>query len=199
VLMAGDIMLYKAELVPVGEDQSAHLELTREVVRRFNHFFGEVFQEPQTILTKTPKIPGTDGRKMSKSYGNAINIADDPEEIWEKLRTMVTDTARERRSDPGNPDKCPVWDLHKAFNHDMEQRAYIDKGCRTAGIGCIECKQALYSHLMAILEPIQSRRRAFEANEEDLLEVLKKGAMKAEKVSEVTIEEVIKAIGFISR
>ena len=199
VLMAGDIMLYKAELVPVGEDQSANLELTREVVRRFNHFFGEVFQEPQTILTKTPKIPGTDGRKMSKSYGNAINIADDPEEIWEKLRTTVTDTARERRSDPGNPDKCPVWDLHKAFNHDMEQRAYIDKGCRTAGIGCIECKQALYSHLMAILEPIQSRRRAFEANEEDLLEVLKKGAMKAEKVSEVTIEEVIKAIGFISR
>ena len=199
VLMAGDILLYKAELVPVGEDQSAHLELTREVARRFNHFFGEVFQEPQTILTKTPKIPGTDGRKMSKSYGNAINIADNPEDIWEKLRTMVTDTARERRSDPGNPEKCPVWDLHKAFNNDMEEREYIDRGCRTAGIGCIECKNALYSHLMDILEPIQTKRKAFESNEENLLEVLRKGARKAEEVAEVTIAEVIEAIGFIKR
>ncbi|HOI81290.1 MAG: tryptophan--tRNA ligase [Thermovirgaceae bacterium] len=199
VLMAADILLYKGELVPVGEDQSAHLEISREMARRFNNFFGEVFPEPQTILTKTPKVPGTDGRKMSKSYGNSINIADSPEEIWEKLRTMMTDPARERRKDPGDPDKCPVWDIHKVFNNDMEERDRLSEGCRTAGIGCIDCKKALYSHLMGILEPVQARRRSFESSEDDMIEVLRKGARKAERVAAVTISEVIRAIGFIPR
>lgn len=141
VLMAADILLYKAEVVPVGEDQSAHLEITREIARRFNGFFGEVFPEPQMLLTPTPRVPGTDGRKMSKSYGNAINISDPFDLIWEKLRTMVTDPARYRRTDPGDPDKCPVWDLHKVFTQDLDKRKELDRGCRTAGIGCIDCKR----------------------------------------------------------
>lgn len=199
VLQAADILLYKGELVPVGEDQSAHLELSREIARRFNNFFGSIFPEPQTILTATPKVPGTDGRKMSKSYGNAINIADAPEDIWEKLRTMMTDPARERRKDPGNPDKCPVWDIHKVFNKDMEERSRISEGCRTAGIGCVECKKALYSHLMEVLEPIQKRRSSFETKEDGVLEVLRKGARNAISVAEVTISEVVDAIGFVQR
>ncbi len=199
VLQAADILLYKGELVPVGEDQSAHLELSREIARRFNNFFGNIFPEPQTILTATPKVPGTDGRKMSKSYGNAINIADTPEDIWEKLRTMMTDPARERRKDPGDPDKCPVWDIHKVFNKDMDEMSSISEGCRTAGIGCIECKKALYSHLMEVLEPIQKRRRSFESKEDGILEVLRKGAQNAISVAEVTINEVIDAIGFVQR
>ncbi len=199
VLQAADILLYKGELVPVGEDQSAHLELSREIARRFNNFFGNIFPEPQTILTATPKVPGTDGRKMSKSYGNAINIADSPEDIWEKLRTMMTDPARERRKDPGDPDKCPVWDIHKVFNKDMDEMTSINKGCRTAGIGCVECKKALYSHLMEVLEPIQKRRRSFESKEDGILEVLRKGSQNAISVAEVTIHEVIDAIGFVQR
>lgn len=199
VLQAADILLYKGELVPVGEDQSAHLELSREIARRFNNFFGNIFPEPQTILTATPKVPGTDGRKMSKSYGNAINIADSPEDIWEKLRTMMTDPARERRKDPGDPDKCPVWDIHKVFNKDMDEMSSINEGCRTAGIGCVECKKALYSHLMEVLEPIQKRRRSFESKEDGILEVLRKGSQNAISVAEVTIHEVIDAIGFVQR
>src|SRR3954468_10354482 len=143
VLQAADIMIYKGDFVPVGEDQVPHVELTREIARRFNMFYrlrgGEVFPEPQPLLTPAPKLPGTDGRKMSKSYGNTVLLTDPEPVVRQKLKTMVTDPARVRRSDPGNPDVCPVGDLHKIFS-DRETNAKVDVGCRSAGIGCIECK-----------------------------------------------------------
>lgn len=195
VLMAADILLYKAEVVPVGEDQSAHLEITREIARRFNGFFGEVFPEPQMLLTPTPRVPGTDGRKMSKSYGNAINISDPFDLIWEKLRTMVTDPARYRRTDPGDPDKCPVWDLHKVFTQDLNKRNELDRGCRTAGIGCIDCKKVLFENIKNALSPIQDKRRYYEAHREEFLDVLYDGAKKAKSVAKNVMEEVKVSVG----
>ncbi len=195
VLMAADILLYKAEVVPVGEDQSAHLEITREIARRFNSFFGEVFPEPQMLLTPTPRVPGTDGRKMSKSYGNAINISDPFDLIWEKLRTMVTDPARYRRTDPGDPDKCPVWDLHKVFTQDLDKRKELDRGCRTAGIGCIDCKKVLFENIKNALSPIQDKRRYYEAHREEFLDVLYDGAKKAKSVAKNVMEEVKVSVG----
>src|ERR1700685_2083104 len=143
VLQAADILIYKGDFVPVGEDQVPHVELTREIARRFNMFYSldakSVFPEPQPLLTPTPKLPGTDGRKMSKSYGNAIMLTDPEPVVRQKLKTMVTDPARVRRSDPGNPDVCPVGDLHKIFS-DNATIAKVYEGCGSAGIGCIECK-----------------------------------------------------------
>jgi len=199
VLMAADILLYKAGIVPVGEDQSAHLEITREMARRFNSFYGEILPEPQIMLTPTPKVPGTDGRKMSKSYGNSINIADTSEEIWEKLRPMVTDPARERRTDPGDPDKCPVWDIHKVFNNSEEEKAEIAHGCRTAGIGCVDCKKKLRVHVDRVMSPIREKRKFFEKNPALLQDILREGAVKAKKVAQQTIDEVITAIRFVPR
>ena len=199
VLMAADILLYKAEIVPVGEDQSAHLEMTREMARRFNSFFGNILPEPQIMLTPTPKVPGTDGRKMSKSYGNAINIADTPSEMWNKIRPMITDPARERRTDPGDPEKCPVWDIHKVFNNNEEEKGEIAAGCRTAGIGCVDCKKKLQAHVERVMGPIQERR-SFYAKSPDLLsDILRDGAEKAGEVARSTIDEVIEAIGFFKR
>ena len=195
VLMAADILLYKAEAVPVGEDQSAHLEITREIARRFNSFFREVFPEPQMLLTPTPRVPGTDGRKMSKSYGNAINISDSFDLICEKLRTMVTDPARYRRTDPGDPDKCPVWDLHKVFTQDLNKRNELDRGCRTAGIGCIDCKKVLFENIKNALSPIQDKRRYYEAHREEFLDVLYDGAKKAKSVAKNVMEEVKVSVG----
>lgn len=197
VLQAADILVYKASKVPVGEDQSAHLELSREIARRFNNFYGEIFPEPQTILTPTPKIPGTDGRKMSKSYGNSLEIADEFPVLDKKIRTMMTDPARERRTDPGDPAKCPVWDLHKFFNHDASQMAEIDEGCRSAGIGCIDCKKLLIGHVVEMMEPIQARRRHFEGRDAELTEILRDGAAKARKVAEATMDEVYGALRFL--
>ncbi len=197
VLMAADILLYKAEVVPVGEDQSAHLEITREIARRFNSFFGEVFPEPQMLLTPTPRVPGTDGRKMSKSYGNAINISDPFDLIWEKLRTMVTDPARYRRTDPGDPDKCPVWDLHKIFTQDLDKRKELDRGCRTAGIGCIDCKRVLFENIKSALSPIQDKRRYYEAHREEFLDILYDGAKRAKSVAKNVMEEVKVSVGLV--
>lgn len=200
VLMAADILLYKAEKVPVGEDQSAHLELSRELARRFNHFFGEnLLPEPQTILTPTPKVPGTDGRKMSKSYGNSLYISEAPKSMWDKLRTMMTDPAREKRTDPGTPEKCPVWDIHKVFNRDASQLAEIDKGCRTAGIGCIDCKKMLNAHIAALMEPIHERRARYEKEPALLNDVLEQGAKRAEAVARETMEQIYPAMGLIAR
>lgn len=197
VLMAGDILLYKSKKVPVGEDQSAHLEIARDLARRFNHFYGEVFPEPETLLTPTPKVPGTDGRKMSKSYGNSINISDDLDTVWTKLRTMVTDPARERKSDPGEPTKCPVWDLHKVFNRDESQKEELASGCRTAGIGCVDCKKALFAHIQEILGPIHEKRLYLEQHDDELLDILRDGAEKARVVARSTMDEVKNAIGFL--
>lgn len=199
VLMASDILLYKAGIVPVGEDQSAHLEITREMARRFNSFFGDIFPEPQGMFTPTPKVPGTDGRKMSKSYGNSINIADTPEDMWQKIRTMMTDPARERRTDPGDPEKCPVWDIHKVFNGDDSEKAEIVEGCKTAGIGCVDCKKKLCAHVGRVMLPIQEKR-AYYAKSPDLLgDILREGAVKASAVARKTMDEVLSAIGFVRR
>src|SRR5207253_2935202 len=178
VLQSADILIYQADYVPVGEDQVPHVELTREIARRFNMFYGhpprgaaaprkrfarDVFPEPQPLLTPSPKLPGTDGRKMSKSYGNVILLSDPEPVIRAKLKTMVTDPARVRRTDPGNPDVCPVGDLHKVFS-DRATIAKVDVGCRSAGIGCIECKSWAADSLVSVLAPLQERRKKYEAN-----------------------------------
>src|SRR5208282_1256341 len=164
VLMAADILLYQPDFVPVGQDQQAHVELTRELARRFNSLYNlngrEVLPEPKVLLTPSPKLPGTDGRKMSKSYGNTILLSDPEPVVRQKLKTMVTDPARIRRTDKGDPDKCPVGDLHKVFST-PETLAKVYDGCRTAGIGCIECKGWAADALVQILQPIQDRRAGF--------------------------------------
>ncbi len=191
VLMASDILLYQAAFVPVGQDQQAHVELTREVARRFNNFYRldgqEVLPEPQVLLTPSPKLPGTDGRKMSKSYGNTILISDPEPEVRAKLKTMVTDPARIRRKDPGDPDKCPVGDLHKVFST-PETLAKVYEGCRSAGIGCIECKGWAADALVQILNPIQERRAGF--SDDDVNEILRDGAARAGARAEQTMVEV---------
>lgn len=197
VLMAADIMLYKSFAVPVGEDQGPHLELTRELVRRFNNFYGDVFPEPQTLLTPSAKMPGTDGRKMSKSYNNALEIADDMDTVWNKLRTMTTDPARERRTDPGTPEKCPVWDIHKFFNKDDGELAELHSGCMAAGIGCVDCKKKLMFHVKESMAPIQERRNYYENRGGDLEDILSAGAERARKVAERTMEEVYGALGLV--
>ena len=181
VLMASDILLYQPDFVPVGQDQQAHVELTREVARRFNQFYkldggsnsGEVLPEPKVLLTPSPKLPGTDGRKMSKSYGNTIQLTDPEDVVRQKLKTMVTDPARVRRTDAGDPDKCPVGDLHKVFSS-PETMAKVYDGCRSAGIGCIECKGWVADNLVQVLQPIQERRAGF--SEAQVKEILKDGS-----------------------
>jgi tryptophanyl-tRNA synthetase len=191
VLMASDILLYQPDFVPVGQDQQAHVELTREVARRFNQFYKlngkEVLPEPKVLLTPSPKLPGTDGRKMSKSYGNTIQMTDAEEVVRQKLKTMVTDPARVRRTDTGDPDKCPVGDLHKVFST-PETLAKVYDGCRTAGIGCIECKGWVADNLVQVLKPIQERRAGF--SEAQVKEILKDGSNHARARAEETMRQV---------
>ncbi|MFZ3262464.1 MAG: tryptophan--tRNA ligase [Terriglobales bacterium] len=198
VLQAADILIYKADVVPVGEDQVAHVELTREIARRFNGFYrGKreyVFPEPQSLLTPTPKLPGTDGRKMSKSYGNAIMLTDPEPVVRQKLKTMVTDPARIRRSDPGNPDLCPVGDLHKIFSS-AETMAKVNEGCRSAGIGCIECKGWAADSLAEILNPMQERRQKYADNPRLAWDILEAGSSRARDVAGATMNEVRDAMG----
>ena len=197
VLQAADILIYKADVVPVGEDQVAHIELTREIARRFNGFYGTtkpVFPEPQSLLTPAPKLPGTDGRKVSKSYGNTIMMADPEPVVRQKLKTMVTDPARVRRSDPGNPDVCPVGDLHKIFSS-KETMAKVNEGCRSAGIGCIECKGWAADALLQLLSPMQERRRKFEENPKLAWDILEAGTERARKTSGKSMEDVRAAMG----
>jgi tryptophanyl-tRNA synthetase len=193
VLQAADILIYKADVVPVGEDQVAHVELTREIARRFNGFYntkrGDVFPEPQALLTPAPKLPGTDGRKMSKSYGNTIMLTDPEPIVRQKLKTMVTDPARIRRSDPGNPDVCPVGDMHKIFSS-AETMAKVYDGCRSAGIGCIECKGWAADALVKILNPMQERRKKYEDNPRLAWDILEAGSARAREVAGATMDEV---------
>ena len=189
VLQTADIVIYKADAVPVGEDQAPHIELAREIVRRFNHLYGEVFPEPQTLLTESKRIPGTDGRKMSKSYGNAIYLKDDPETVRQKLRPMLTDPARKRRSDPGDPDICPVFDLHRVFSPPAT-REWSASGCRTAGIGCLDCKAKLAEHMLEKLALIHERRPALAARPDTVWDVLIEGSKRARAVAEATLDEV---------
>jgi tryptophanyl-tRNA synthetase len=197
VLQAADILMYKADVVPVGEDQVAHVELTREIARRFNGFYGQrgdVFPEPQSLLTPSPKLPGTDGRKMSKSYGNTILLTDPEPVVRQKLKTMVTDPARVRRSDPGNPDVCPVGDLHKIFS-DRATMEKVNVGCRSAGIGCIECKGWAADALVQLLNPMQERRKKFEENPRLAWDILEAGSGRARKVAAETMDGVRASMG----
>ena len=243
--------MYKPRYVPVGEDQVPHVELTREVARRFNQAFGKlqmkkrsdqewiawgtgirnltrppdgkaeqfilenyqrasldvraeylnrdvgildpIFPEPEALLTSAPRLPGTDGRKMSKSYGNAIFLTDAPEVVSKKLATMVTDPARKRRSDPGNPDVCPVFDLHKIFSA-QGTIDRVNRECRTAEIGCVDCKKLAAGHLNAFLAPIQERRKPYEQNPQKVWDILAEGTERARKVAQKTMAEVRKAV-----
>ncbi len=194
VLMAADILLYQPDFVPVGQDQQAHVELTREMARRFNAFYRlpgeercEVLPEPKVLLTPSPRLPGTDGRKMSKSYGNTILLSDPEPVVRQKLRTMVTDPARVRRTDSGDPDKCPVGDLHKVFST-PETMGKVYEGCRSAGIGCIECKGWAADGLMKVLQPVQDRRAQF--TEPQVIEILEDGSRRARIRAEQTMREV---------
>lgn len=250
LLQAADILMYKADSVPVGEDQVPHVEFTREVARRFNLAYGElqlpvrprqewvslakacgipapapgkesevirqtflsagldrkadllnaglgtvrpIFPEPNALLTSAPRLPGTDGRKMSKSYGNAIFLTDSPDVVSKKLATMITDPARKRRTDPGNPDVCPVFDLHKIFST-REDIDRINRECRTAEIGCLECKKIGADHLNAFLAPIQERRKTYEKNPQEVWDVLEDGTRKARTVAQATMAEVRAAV-----
>jgi len=195
LLMASDILIYQPQFVPVGNDQTAHVELTREVARRFNQFYKlngeEVLPEPKVLLTPSPKLPGTDGRKMSKSYGNTILLTDPEPEVRKKLKTMVTDPARVRRTDPGDPDKCPVGDLHKVFSS-PETLAKVYEGCRSAGIGCIECKGWAADALVQVLAPIQERRASYTVPQ--VMEILEDGSNRARVRAEQTMQQVRSAM-----
>jgi tryptophanyl-tRNA synthetase len=259
LLQTADILLYKPAFVPVGEDQVAHVEITREVARRFNHLYGRepdfeakvekaikglggrnstmykqlrkkfqeagdqlalekarevvtsntrltvadrerllgfleggavsILPEPQVLLTATPKVPGLDGRKMSKSYGNTIGLHEDPDEVVKKLKQMQTDPARVRRNDPGNPDICPVFDLHKIYSSE-ETRAWAANGCRTAGIGCLECKKPLIDKVVEEITGIRKRAAEFEENPETVRNIIAEGAEKAREAARATLDDV---------
>jgi tryptophanyl-tRNA synthetase len=220
VLQSADILVYQADLVPVGLDQAAHVEITREIARRFNHLYGskgaaanaaksdkerlteleqttnvrEILPEPKVLLTPSPKLPGTDGRKMSKSYGNTILLSDPEADVRAKLKTMLTDPARIKRTDPGNPEVCPVFDLHKVFSS-AEIQAQAAEGCRTAGIGCIQCKGWLADAVVQELAPMQQRRAHFEANPDEVTALLDQGAARANARTAITMQQVFAAVG----
>jgi tryptophanyl-tRNA synthetase len=268
LLQSADILMYKAALVPVGEDQVAHVELTREIARRFNHIYGRepgfeekaeqakrkmgkknakmfdrlrrsymeqgdqealevarallesqgnitmsdrerlfgylegggrvILPEPQPLLTKASKMPGLDGQKMSKSYGNTIALRDDPADVEKALRTMPTDPARVRRTDPGEPEKCPVWQLHLVYSDD-QTRQWVQEGCRSAGIGCIECKQPVIDGVLAELKPIQARARELEEEPELVRSIMNDGCEAARDFARETMEEVRHAMSLILR
>ena len=193
VLQAADILIYKANFVPVGIDQLPHLELTREICRRFNAFYGEVFPEPQPLMTEYPKLPGTDGRKMSKSYNNCLFLSDSPEEITKKVMQMVTDPARKRRQDPGNPDVCPLFALDQIFAP-KEWVNYVNVECRRAGIGCVDDKKELLKHLLAYLSPMQERRKSLAAHPQRIKEIIQEGSLRARAVATQTLAEVYEAM-----
>ena len=264
LLQSADILMYRPEYVPVGEDQVAHVEITREIARRFNHVFGRepdfenkvesaarrlgarsaaryaelrrmfqeqgdaeslararaivesaarltvadrerllghlegggraILHEPQALLTRTPKVPGTDGRKMSKSYGNTIGLREDPESVRKKLKAMQTDPARVRRSDPGDPDKCPVWDLHKIYS-DEKTQAWVQAGCRSAGIGCLDCKKPLIDSVLKELAVVRERAREYEENPDLVRGIVHDGCERAREAARATMVEVREAVG----
>jgi tryptophanyl-tRNA synthetase len=196
VLQAADILLYKAVAVPVGEDQVQHIELTREVARKFNARFGELFPEPKQLVPRQgARILGLDGKtKMSKSLNNYIGLLEDSKSVWAKLAPAVTDPARIRRTDPGTPEICNIYTLHESFSPEDDQ-AEVAQGCRTAGIGCIDCKKILHKNMMAALEPIQEKAADLRAHPEVVEETLARGARECRELAEATMIEVRRAIG----
>jgi tryptophanyl-tRNA synthetase len=194
VLQAADILLYKPDFVPVGKDQLPHLELTRELARRFNDLYKtQVFPEPKEHLTKFPKVMGTDGRKMSKSYGNTINLSDPEPVVRQKLKTMVTDPARVRRNDPGNPDICPVYDFHKIYSPQATQEQ-INKDCRTATIGCIDCKKLVADRIVERMTPVWDARGRLSKDPSYLNDIVAEGSTRAGKVAKATLNDVNEAM-----
>lgn len=193
-LMSCDILMYKADAVPVGEDQLPHLEFTREMVRRFNHLYGPVFPEPKALMTEAKVLPGTDGRKMSKSYNNTIALADDPDAVRTKVMSMITDASRIKKTDPGHPDICSVYAYHKVFN--PEQVPEITEQCKGGCIGCVQCKRALAAKISEYLTPIYERRQAIVADKGYIDDVLEAGRVKAAARAAATMDDVRSAMHF---
>jgi tryptophanyl-tRNA synthetase len=193
VLQAADIIMYKANGVPVGIDQAPHVELTREIARRFNHFYGDIFPIPETILTETSKILGLDRRKMSKSYNNAIFLSDPPDEILRKVSEMITDPQRARRTDPGDPAVCNVFSFHQLYS-DQETVQRVNQECRGAKIGCVECKQMMAENLIGVLEPIREKRSYYEAHPDTVRAIIEDGDQRAQAIARKTMEEVRAAV-----
>ncbi len=193
VLQAADILMYKANGVPVGEDQAPHVELTREIARRFNHMYGQVFPEPDVLLTPTSKLLGIDRRKMSKSYDNAILLSDSDEDIDKKVAQMITDPQRARKTDPGDPGVCNVFSFHEMYT-DSKTVERIDGECRSAGIGCVECKKIMAAGLKKGLEPVRERRKELEADTQKIEEIIAEGNARARSIAIETMEEVREAI-----
>jgi tryptophanyl-tRNA synthetase len=193
VLQSADILVYRASGVPVGIDQVPHLEMTREVARRFNHLYGRVLPEPEALLTESPRIPGTDGRKMSKSYNNAVFLSESDKEIETKLSRMATDPRRVRRTDPGDPHDCPAFNLHRIYCT-TDEIATVTEGCRTAGIGCLDCKRIMIKHVLAELGPIRERRAALEHAPGTVRDVLATGNARAQVAASETMGLVREAM-----
>ena len=195
LLQAADILIYAAEFVPVGGDQAAHVELTREVARRFNHLHrAPVLVEPAALHTQVAKLPGLDGQKMSKSYNNAIALREAPESVAKKIRTMPTDPARVRRTDPGDPAKCPVWQFHQVYS-DANTRDWVREGCVSAGIGCVDCKKPVIEAVLAELAPIRETARHYENNPDEVRDIIRQGTEKARQAASATMDRVRDAMG----
>ncbi len=195
LLQAADILVYGADRVPVGGDQAAHVELTREVARRFNHLYKTpVLAEPQALHTKVTKLPGLDGRKMSKSYHNSIALREAPQQVEKKIRAMRTDPARVRRADPGDPDKCPVWQFHQVYS-DESTRQWAREGCVGAGIGCVDCKQPVIDAVLAELAPIREAARPYEENPDEVRAIIVEGSERARESAAATMERVRGVMG----
>jgi tryptophanyl-tRNA synthetase len=194
VLQAADIMMYRAHAVPVGEDQLPHLEITRELARRFNSLYAEVFPVPEPLLTRFPRLPGLDGRRMSKSLGNVILLSDAPDVIRKKVMTAVTDPQKIRMGDPGHPDICNVFAYHQRFSADGV--AEIETECRSGRLGCVECKKSCAEAIALYLKPTRERRGQLEQDQQSVLAILREGAVKAREAAERTMHEVRKAMGF---
>ena len=196
VLQAADILMYKANGVPVGEDQAPHVELTREIARRFNHLYGRVFPEPDTLLTPTSRLLGIDRRKMSKSYNNALSLSDPDEDLYKKVGQMITDPQRMRRTDPGDPSVCNVYSFHEIYT-DKDTVETIEKECRSAGIGCVECKKIMADSLVKWLEPVREKRKELASDMERVNEIIAEGNSRARSIAGETMREVKELIKLV--
>ncbi len=196
VLMTADIALFLAHFVPVGKDQESHLEICREIVRRFNGFYGDVFPEPQALFTATPKVPGLDGRKMSKSYNNTIALSDSAADVEKKVMSMVTDPGRARRSDPGDPDVCNLFPFHQLYSP-VSEVAEVDRECRSAARGCVDCKKHLIRNMNAALEPIRQKRAEIVSRKGHVRDVLESGSARAREIAARTMEKVSAAMSLL--
>lgn len=195
LLQAADIFAYNANCVPVGEDQVPHIEMAREIARRFNFMYQrEVIVEPKALLSHAPKLPGLDGQKMSKSYHNTIALNDAPSVVEHKIKTMPTDPARVRRTDKGEPERCPVWQFHKVYS-DEATKEWVQTGCRSAGIGCIDCKAPVIKAVQQELAPIQEKMQHYQARPQEVATLLQQGMQRAKKTAQQTLSEVKSAMG----